>query len=74
VAQRVDQFAAEGTRNHFHVWELDTFLELLLALDLPADLESASATEFELAVILRKNPDKRRAGDERPAGAEASSG
>jgi predicted SAM-dependent methyltransferase len=58
VAERADEFAAHGTRNHFHVWELDTFLELLLALRLPADIEAASATDFEFAVILRKNPAK----------------
>jgi SAM-dependent methyltransferase len=54
IAERADQFAAEGTRHHFHVWELDTFLELLLALKLPVAIEAAQATEFEFAVILRK--------------------
>ena len=56
VAERADQFAAEGTRNHFHVWVLESFLELLFALELPVTLESASSTEFEFAVILRKRP------------------
>jgi len=41
VAERADQLAAEGARHHFHVWELGTFLELLLALGLPADIEAA---------------------------------
>ena len=59
VAARVEEFAAEEARHHFHVWELDTFLELLIALQPPADLEAAQATEKEFAVILRKNPDKR---------------
>jgi hypothetical protein len=36
------------------VWVLDTFLELLLALDLPAEIEAAQATGFEFAVVLRK--------------------
>jgi predicted SAM-dependent methyltransferase len=54
IARRADEFAAEGTRNHFHVWVLDTFLELLLALDLPAEIEAAQATGFEFAVVLRK--------------------
>jgi predicted SAM-dependent methyltransferase len=54
VAERADQFAAEGTRNHFHVWELHSFLELLFALDLPVAIEAAQATEPEFALVLRK--------------------
>jgi predicted SAM-dependent methyltransferase len=59
VAERADEFAAEGARHHFHVWELDNFLAFVLALELPADLEAAIATEEEFAVILRKNAAKR---------------
>jgi SAM-dependent methyltransferase len=55
IARRADEFAAQGTRNHFHVWELDGFLELLHALRLPARVEAAEATGFEFAVILRKD-------------------
>jgi SAM-dependent methyltransferase len=58
IARRVAEFEAEGIRNHFHVWELDGFLELLVALKLPVDIEAAVATEPEFAVILRKNPAK----------------
>ena len=58
IERRVEEYAAEGTRNHFHVWELDSFLELLIALKLPVDIEAAQATDPEFAVILRKNPDK----------------
>jgi SAM-dependent methyltransferase len=54
IAERADQFAAEEERNHFHVWEPDTFLELLLALDLPIQIEAVQATEPEFSVIFRK--------------------
>jgi SAM-dependent methyltransferase len=59
VARRAEEFAADHARHHFHVWELDTFLAFLIALEPPADLEAAQATEKEFAVILRKNPDRR---------------
>jgi SAM-dependent methyltransferase len=58
VAQRADEIAADPQRHHFHVWELETFVALLLALRLPADLETVQATDFEFAVVLRKNADK----------------
>jgi SAM-dependent methyltransferase len=58
VAERADAIAADRARHHLHVWELETFLELLLALRLPADVETVQATDFEFAVILRKNPAK----------------
>jgi SAM-dependent methyltransferase len=58
VAQRVEEFAADPARHHFHVWELDGFLAFLLALRPPVDVEAAIATEGEFAVILRKNPEK----------------
>ena len=60
IDRRVAEYEARGARNHFHVWELDAFLELLVALDLPVDIEAAQATEVEFAVILRKNPAKGR--------------
>lgn len=66
VAARVEEFAAAGTRNHFHVWELDTFLSFLIAVEPPADVEAAQATEEEFAVILRKNPGKRWPGNLSP--------
>jgi SAM-dependent methyltransferase len=59
VARRADQFATERARHHFHVWELDTFLAFLIALEPPADLEAAQATEKEFAVVLRKNAERR---------------
>jgi predicted SAM-dependent methyltransferase len=54
VAQRVAEFAAEEARNHFHVWELDTFLELIRALDLPCSLELGQTNHHEFIVILRR--------------------
>jgi SAM-dependent methyltransferase len=55
IPERVAQFAREGTRNHFHVWELEGFLELLAALDLPARLVHAQTHLDEFAVILRRD-------------------
>lgn len=54
VPERVAEFARQGTRNHFHVWELEGFLELLRELELPATLELAQAHLDEFAVILRR--------------------
>jgi SAM-dependent methyltransferase len=54
IERRTAQFASQGTRNHFHVWELRTFIELLFALELPVAIEAAQATEPEFAVVLRK--------------------
>ena len=53
VAERAAEFAAEDARHHFHVWELDDFLALLRAIDLPCDLEAAIASDAEFAVVLR---------------------
>jgi SAM-dependent methyltransferase len=58
IADRADEFAVNAARHHFHVWELDTFVGFLTAIEPPADLEAAQATEKEFAVILRKNPEK----------------
>ena len=54
IERRTAEFASEGTRNHFHVWELGTFIELLFALELPVAIEAAQATEPEFAVVLRR--------------------
>jgi predicted SAM-dependent methyltransferase len=54
VADRVAQFTREGEHHHFHVWQLEDFLELLRALELPCELQLAQATQPEFAVILRK--------------------
>jgi predicted SAM-dependent methyltransferase len=58
VAQRVDEYEREGSRHHFHVWEVESFLAFVLALGLPVDVEAAQVTDDEFAVILRKNPAK----------------
>jgi len=71
LPERLARFQAEGTRNHFHVWELETFLAFLFALRLPADLVTAHQVDHEFAVILRKNPGKRTWRAWRDLGAEA---
>jgi len=57
LVKRSAELEAEGFRIHFHVWEPDTFLELLLTLQLPVDIEAVQATGIEFAVVLRKNPE-----------------
>jgi SAM-dependent methyltransferase len=54
IAARADEFASEGAKHHFHVWDLEDFVALLRALDLPCELELAQANHAEFAVILRK--------------------
>ena len=55
VAQRADEFAAQDARHHFHVWELETFLELLAAIALPARLELAQRNRDEFVLVLRRD-------------------
>jgi predicted SAM-dependent methyltransferase len=52
---RVDELDKQRWSIHFHVWELEGFLQLLMALNLPVRLELAQAVEPEFTVILRKN-------------------
>lgn len=54
VQARVEEFAREQARHHFHVWELEDFLALLHAVDLPCELVHAQAYVEEFAVMLRK--------------------
>jgi predicted SAM-dependent methyltransferase len=54
VAERTAEFAREDARLHFHVWELEGFLTLLAAIELPCELELAQVNGFEFEVILRK--------------------
>jgi predicted SAM-dependent methyltransferase len=54
IPERVAELAREAARHHFHVWELDGFLELLRALDLPVSLELAQAHLDAFVVILRR--------------------
>jgi SAM-dependent methyltransferase len=55
VAARADEFAAQDARHHFHVWELDGFVALLVALDLPCTLELAQVNHEEFVVVLRRD-------------------
>lgn len=52
---RVSEFARQDARHHFHVWELEGFLELLLALRLPCRLLEARLCGAEFAIVLRKD-------------------
>lgn len=54
IAERVAEFARTDARHHFHVWRLRDFLELLLAIELPAELVHAQAYPPEFAVVLRR--------------------
>ena len=58
IPRRVAQFAEERRRHHFHVWELEGFLDLLGTLDLPARLEVAQAVTGEFSVVLRKSEEE----------------
>ncbi len=54
ILERVAEFSRDGTRHHFHVWELPDFLQFLAAVDLPLELELAQQHLHEFAVILRR--------------------
>lgn len=54
IAERMEEFAREDARHHFHVWELEGFLDFLSAIELPASLEIAQTHGAEFAVILRR--------------------
>lgn len=56
IAARVDEYADMDLPHHFHVWEPAGFLELMLALGLPVDIEALAVTEPEFSIILRKHP------------------
>jgi predicted SAM-dependent methyltransferase len=55
VAARIAEFEADDARHHFHVWELEGFLRLLLAASLPCEIVHAQTYVKEFAVILRKS-------------------
>lgn len=54
LERRVAELEAAHERIHFHVWELESFLEMLPAFGLPADLMCAQAVLDEFSVVLRK--------------------
>ena len=53
AARRASEFERDDARHHFHVWDLERFLELLNHLDLPCELVHAQAYAKEFAVVLR---------------------
>jgi predicted SAM-dependent methyltransferase len=54
VEERAAEVAGQGWPIHFHVWELEGFLALLGALQLPARLEHAELAGAEFSIVLRK--------------------
>lgn len=54
IAERVAELEEASWAIHFHVWELEDFLSLLLTLNLPTRIEAAQAVKPEFSVILRK--------------------
>jgi predicted SAM-dependent methyltransferase len=53
IPARSAEYAAAAAHHHFHVWELETFLALLAAIDLDCELVHAQMNQKEFAVILR---------------------
>jgi predicted SAM-dependent methyltransferase len=51
---RVAEFARTDARHHFHVWELETFLDLLRTIELPARLELAQQHRDEFCIVMRR--------------------
>jgi predicted SAM-dependent methyltransferase len=72
IPERVEEFARARARHHFHVWELEDFLGLLRAAELPCALVHAQAYLKEFAVILRRTAPV-QAGAKPPAQLRSSS-
>lgn len=53
VQRRVEEFEESDARHHFHVWELEDFLRLLTAVELPCEIAHAQSHLHEFAVVLR---------------------
>ena len=49
VRQRVEEFAASDARHHFHVWELEGFLRLLVTVALPCEIVHAQSYMEEVS-------------------------
>jgi predicted SAM-dependent methyltransferase len=54
VRRLVEAYAAAGARHHFHVWDLDGFLQMFLALELPAEIVEARAVGIEFTLLARR--------------------
>lgn len=61
IPARVEEFARQDARHHFHVWELEHFLDLLRAIGLPCDIVEARVYAIEFAVVLRRSDGRRSA-------------
>jgi predicted SAM-dependent methyltransferase len=62
VADRMAVFARDRAHHHFHVWELEDFLALLRAVELPYDLLEARAYFKEFAVLMRRTEQPQHGG------------
>jgi predicted SAM-dependent methyltransferase len=56
VEERAAEVAGQEWPIHFHVWELEGFIDLLRALQLPARLEHSQLAAAEFSIVLRKDP------------------
>ena len=54
VAGRAAELDAQDANIHFHVWEPETFVALLLAIDLPVELELVQRSGHEFVTVLRR--------------------
>jgi predicted SAM-dependent methyltransferase len=54
VGARADEFARIDARHHFHVWRLEDFLGLVLAVPFAAEVIHAQAYLSEFGVVLRR--------------------
>ena len=62
LEERATELARQAWPIHFHVWELEGFLDLLRALRLPARLEHAQTAAGEFSIVLRKGTPPPREG------------
>ena len=53
LRRRVEEFTASDARHHFHVWDLEGFLRLLVTATLPCEIVHAQSYLKEFAVVLR---------------------
>jgi SAM-dependent methyltransferase len=55
LRERVEEFAREDARHHFHVWELEHFLRFVIAAGFACEIVHAQSYVKEFAVVLRKS-------------------
>jgi predicted SAM-dependent methyltransferase len=55
IEGRMAELAESAWEIHYHAWDLEGFLDLLLVLKLPARIEIAQVVASEFSIVLRKN-------------------